>query len=179
MFQETYPLLLSDKPFKGITIYMFSEGINTYNKDLQGVQIVENDLAKKDIWEYNGTRAAVQIVNGFKKVFEGDHAKTKLRIVNMEPLAGRKFPQNFTDISTVNGLSSDIIYLPQIEAPACKEVLKSLFELRKKHVCITAAKRECSELVAAECIAIGVKDHSDHMILSGVLTGFCARLCRM
>ena len=148
---------------------MFSEGVNLQNNELRNVKIIEKQESKRDLRKFDGTRPAIRIVSGFKKVLGEQQVKTKLRIVNLEPLAGRKFPKDFADGALISNMPRDIIYLPEIQAPASKEVLNSIFELRNKYVCITAAKRECNEVSAAECIAIGVREHSDYMILSGVL----------
>ena len=96
-------------------------------------------------------------------------AKATLRVINMPPLAGRKLPENLMkDLETAD-FPNTILFIPEISAPASKDTLNSLFNLRKKHVCITAAKRESNEVPAAECIAVGVEHYTDEMITSGVL----------
>ena len=147
---------------------IFSEGINKKHQELKGAKVVEKHDWKHKSQEQIGTRTAICIFKGYKKII-GEDPKIPLKIVNMPPLTGRKFPENLSIFATNKDFPRNIIFIPEIQAPASEETLKTLFNLREQHVCITGAKRESNEVPAAECIAVGVEHYTDKMITSGVL----------
>ena len=70
------PVISEQKPFDGITVYTFSEGINQEDEELKGAKIVEKYVWKNKSLEQSGTSTAIRIYDGFKRVTEERTKKT-------------------------------------------------------------------------------------------------------
>ena len=168
---DTFMKKLSDND---VSILMFSDGIN---EDLKGLKIKNIPLGK---WPraYNGTQVAINIVDAFKEIVGSEHSENICIINGLAMDSKGTLPSPSEEILYDTSCLEDsyqfnIVILPP--SPSPKKTLDCLLDIRRRCICLAAARRNENEAVSSEVIAVGVSNFHDDMITSGVLD-FCVPL---